>query len=315
MNAQELAEKIFQDIQKRSVSTTTILRDVKTLGKLLKNQDFDWVTNELSGYQPTTSSLPPYRFVSAQEMKGWTGTMPAMLSSGISDWLYKNEWISWMVYSPVTELEDLLSTGTTIETGKILKTLSSGYLTKSVYQRIYIQPREIKKILDQIQERVHGQIIDYLSQPSLSVPSLAILSIFQQKFPELQTDIGTVSNFLSTGEDFLSAARATRSVLQKLIKGLVAIKKPNAYMFSDGKKLEEFGEKSKMKFYLEFKGKELHHNVDRLLFLDPAFRAVYDTGSKALKEGVNVHEANLCADEFINFLENLYKFTDLNSIR
>lgn len=314
MNAQEVAEKIFHDIQGRSTSTTTILRDTKALGKLLNISDFDWVMNELNGYDVNSAEIPPYRITSGIEQKSWTGTIPPLLLSGQTDFLYKDEWAKWIVFNPVSELEDLVATGITTDTGKVLKTLSSGYQTKVIYQKIFLQPREIKKILDLIQEKVHSQIIEYLSKPTLSTPSLAILAIYSKLFPELQTDLDSVSKFLTSGEDYLNAARATISILQKLSNRLVLISKPTGYTYSDGNKLTDFGEKSKMKYYLEFKGHELHHEKIRLLFLDGAFRNIYDVGSKVLKDGVNQFEANLCVNDLHTFLEQLYKYTNLKSI-
>jgi hypothetical protein len=314
MDARKLAEKIFSDIQGGKTTTTSILRDARALGKLLKTNDFDWVENELKSYDDPFVAIPSYRTVDAIDKKTWTGVMPPTLLSLNSDWLYNTNWVKWTLPTPVSVLEDLKTIGITMDTGTLLKTLTTSYTSKNIFQRIEIQPREIKRILDLIQDRVQSQIADYLAKPTLSKPSLAILQIYSELFPEISGDIEIVVLYLENGDRYVDATRSSRSILQIITKSLITANKPNGYVFTDGRPLSEFGEKSKMKYYLEKKGHTLHKDSKRLLPLDEIYRSVYDLGSKALKDKVNRYEANLCIDGLLTLLEKLYRYTDLKSI-
>ena len=70
-----------------------------------------------------------------------------------------------------------------------------------------------------------------------------------------------------------------------------------------------------MKFYLEKRGQSLFKNSKLLLSLDNDFREIYDIGSKALKDEINKYEANFCTDKLIRFLEHLYRYTDLKTLK
>ena len=90
---------------------------------------------------------------------------------------------------------------------------------------------------------------------------------------------------------------------------------PKNYVFSDGVKVKNRSEKSKIKYYLEQKGETIFGNKTIILSLDKVFRESYDVSSKAVKNKVNIYEANYCVDQFLLFLSQLYRYTDLSPIK
>src|SRR3989344_5143401 len=111
MDARKLAEEIFNDIQERKTTTTSILRKTRTLGKLLKISDYNWVENELKGYDDPFVAVPQYRIADALNNKTWSGSIPPALLIANSDWLDSTNWIKWTLIQPTSVLEDLLSIG------------------------------------------------------------------------------------------------------------------------------------------------------------------------------------------------------------
>lgn len=316
MEVRELAEKIYTDIQKGQSTTTSILRDARTLGKLLKNNDFDWVEEELKGYKQNTKTLPSYRIVDAVESKTWTGKINPGLLQIHSDWLYETIFIKWFLLQSVSVLEDLLTKGFVVNTGKTLKTLGlTQYQQKSITQVVTISGQEIKKTLDQVQDNIQEQLAEILAKPTIAKPSIGILMVYSDKFPPVKGDLATIAKFLETGQDHLLAARACRSVLHSVVKALVAGAIPKGYKFTDGVVLKTSAEKSKVKYYLEQKGKSLFGSKKKIVFVDDIFREIYDISSKAIKSNVNIYEANYCVDMFLRFLEQFYRYTDLEPLK
>lgn len=312
MKANELAEQIYAKIQERKSSTSSILRDARLLGKLLHTTNFDWTDKELKGYILPTDQIPTYRNVSALESKTWITHLDTSIQKIYSEFIKSKKWISWILTQSVLELESYISAGLSFNSGTVLQTLGfrSGVKTP-IYQYITIPPEKIKQLLDQIQDRVLEQIGDVIVQPIANVPSVAVFLAYAEKFKGVSDDFDSVSSFLETGEDFTRAARSCRPILTKIIKTLIPNKIPKDYVFTDGKGIENRGEKSKFKYYFEMKGDSLYHDKKKLLDLDSEFREVYDIASKADKNEVNVYEAKLCVDKLIHFLEQLNRYTDL----
>lgn len=311
METKKLAEQIFSEIQGRQTSTTSILREARTLGKLIGNGEFDWVEKELKGYVLEDGILPTYRNANAIESRTWVGHLDTTVQKIYSDWLGQKAWVKWYLYQSVTVLEDLQSNGGyTVNTGVIYKNLEFSGKSMPIYKSISIDVQEIKKILDQIQDKVSEQISDVLTKPQITKPSHAILEIYSDKFPETKSDIGMVAHYLETGEDYLLATRSCRPILHAIIRAL-NIEIPAEYVFSDGVKVSNTGEKSKIKYYLECKGKTLHKDKLKLMSLDNIFREIYEISSRADKNTVSIYEANFCIDTFLRFLERFYRYTDL----
>ncbi len=315
MGVRELAEKIYLEIQNRQTSTTSILRDARTLGKMLGKKEFEWVENELKGYKSGEDQIPPYRLVDAVESKTWTTHLDTSLQKIYSDFLKESNWTKWILTQSVSELEDLLVTGYIRNTGKVLKSLgfSAGRQTP-IYQSITISGQEIKKVLDQIQDKVHEQVGEILSKPNVTVPSTAILLVYMDKFPDMVNDLEIISEFLETGHNHVIAARSCRPALHAFIRASIKTPIPKGYVFTDNVTLKTASEKSKIKYYLEQKGDSIFGDKNKIIFIDDVFRETYDLSSKADKHTVNIYEANLCVDKFLKFLEQLYRYTDLKPI-
>lgn len=316
MDIKELAEKIYTDIQGRQTSTTSILRDTRTLGKMLGNNEFDWVENELKGYAPGKDDPPQYRYADAIESKTWITHLDTTLQKIYSDYLKEQSWTKWLLYQPASELEDLLSTGYIRNTGNVVKSLGfSGGKQTPIYQVITINTQGIKKVLDQIQDRVQEQVAGIIAKPAATTPSTAIFLIYIDKFPQIQRDLEVVSEFIETKKDPSISARSCRPALHALIRALVTKNIPKKYVFTDGQPIAKTGEKSKMKYYIEQKGEEIFGDKKKIIDLDNIFREVYDLASKADKSSVNLQEANYCIDKFLVFLEQLYRYTDLEPVK
>ncbi len=315
MLAIKLAEKINNEIRDRQTSTTTILRDARTLGKLLKTREFEWVEKELKGYKAGEDGVPTYRITNAIESKKWIVHLNTDLQNLYSDWLKERRWVKWLLTQPVPELEDLLKTGYVKNTGTVLKSLGlSKYKQTPIYLLITVSGQEIKNILDLIQDKIQSQVAEILATPKMSESAIGIFLIYSDKLPESKDDFDKITVFLETGQDYLSAARTCRPILHSLINTLVKSAVPKDYKFTDGKTLQSGGEKSKFKYYLENKGESLFRDKKKILFLDNIFRDLYDVSSKAIKNKVNIYEANYCVDKFKEFLEQLYRYTDLKPI-
>lgn len=315
MGIKELAEKIYLEIQKRQTSTTSLLRDARVLGKMLGTKEFEWVENELKGYKIEGGQIPPYRIVNATESKTWITQLNTSLQRIYSDFLKGKAWTKWILIQSVSELEDLLTQGYQVNTGKIVKSLGLGNAPKTeIYQVITVSGQEVKKVLDQIQDKVQEQVADILAKPKVTVPSTAIFLIYMDKFPEMTKDLEVVSEFLETSQNHVIATRSCRPVLHELIRALSKNSIPKDYKFTDNVIVKNAAEKSKIKYYLEQKGESLFGDKKRIVFIDESFRETYDLSSKADKHTVNIYEANLCVDRFLKFLEQLYRYTDLNPL-